>query len=58
VVVCAARQGSGVGSLLYDDLFAFARSAGYEWLTWEIDAEPPNPSSVRFHADRPATPPA
>ncbi len=49
VVVCAARQGSGVGSLLYDDLFAFARGAGYERLTCEIDAEPPNPRSERFH---------
>ena len=49
VVVCAARQGSGVGSLLYDDLFAFAREGGYERVACEIDAEPPNPRSERFH---------
>ena len=49
VVVRAARRGSGVGSLLYDDLFAFARSAGYERVTCEIDAEPPNPRSASFH---------
>ncbi len=49
VVVCAARQGSGVGSLLYDDLFAFARAGGYERVTCEIDTEPANPRSERFH---------
>jgi uncharacterized protein len=49
VVVSSTCQGAGVGSLLYDDLFAFARRAGYERLTCEIDAEPPNPRSERFH---------
>ena len=49
VVVAAHRQGSGVGSLLYRDLFAFARRAGYEQVTCEIDADPPNPRSERFH---------
>ena len=49
VVVSSTRQGTGVGSLLYDDLFAFAGRAGYERLTCEIDAEPPNPRSERFH---------
>ena len=49
VVVRAARWGSGVGSLLYDDLFAFARAGGYERITCEIDAEPANPRSARFH---------
>ena len=49
VVVSSACQRVGVGSLLYDDLFAFARRAGYERLTCEIDVEPPNPRSERFH---------
>ena len=49
VVVSAHHQGSGVGSLLYHDLFAFARHTGYEQVTCEIDAEPPNPRSERFH---------
>jgi hypothetical protein len=49
VVVRAARRGSGVGSLLYDDLFAFARAGAYERVTCEIDAEPPNPRSTSFH---------
>ncbi len=49
VVVSSNCQGTGVGSLLYGDLFTFARRAGYERLTCEIDAEPPNPRSERFH---------
>ena len=48
-MVRAARQGSGVGSLLYDDLFAFARGEGYERVACEIDVEPPHPRSERFH---------
>ena len=49
VVVAAPRQGAGVGRLLYRDLFDFARRAGYERVTCEIDADPPNPRSERFH---------
>jgi predicted GNAT superfamily acetyltransferase len=49
VVVSLQRQGTGVGRLLYRDLFAFARRAGYEQVTCEIDAEPLNPRSERFH---------
>ena len=49
VVVCAARQGSGIGGLLYDDLFAFARDGGYQRVTCEIDAAPVNLRSERFH---------
>ena len=50
VVVAARRQGVSVGSLLYHDLFAFALNEGYEQVTCEIDADPPNPRSERFHA--------
>jgi uncharacterized protein len=49
VVVAAQRQGTGVGRLLYRDLFRFARGARYERVTCEIDADPPNPRSERFH---------
>jgi predicted GNAT superfamily acetyltransferase len=49
VVVSSNCQGSGVGSLLYRDLFAFARQEGYARVTCEIDADPPNPRSERFH---------
>jgi len=49
VVVASDRRGTGVGRALYEDLFAFARRAGYERVTCEIDADPPNPASERFH---------
>lgn len=49
VVVEAHRQGAGIGGLLYRDLFAFAIDEGYEQVTCEIDADPPNPRSERFH---------
>jgi len=50
VVVAADSQRMGVGRLLYEDLFGFARSRGYERITCEIDADPPNPRSERFHS--------
>jgi uncharacterized protein len=49
VVVSSQRQGTGVGRLLYQDLFAFALHQGYQQVTCEIDADPPNPRSDRFH---------
>ena len=49
VVVAATHRAQGVGALLYENLFAFARSAGYELVTCEIDSDPPNPPSARFH---------
>jgi predicted GNAT superfamily acetyltransferase len=49
VAVAASRWGAGVGGLLYKDLFAFARREGYGLVTCEIDLDPPNPRSVRFH---------
>lgn len=49
VVVANAAQGQGLGRLLYDDAFAFAARAGLERVTCEIDHDPPNPVSERFH---------
>jgi uncharacterized protein len=49
VVVSSRCQCNGVGSLLYEDLFAFARREGYAQVTCEIDTDPPNPRSERFH---------
>jgi uncharacterized protein len=50
VAVSGARQGAGVGRFLYEELFRFARARGYRSVTCEIDSEPPNPRSARFHA--------
>jgi predicted GNAT superfamily acetyltransferase len=50
VVVSAARQAGGLGTQLYAALFAGARAAGVATIVCEIDVEPPNPTSQRFHA--------
>ena len=50
VVVAQSHQGRGLGRVLYDDLFAFARAEGVPCVTCEFDIEPPNEASRRFHA--------
>jgi predicted GNAT superfamily acetyltransferase len=50
VVVARSHQGRGLGAVLYEDLFAFARAAGVPQVTCEFDVEPPNEASRRFHA--------
>ena len=49
VVVASALHGRGAGRLFYEDLTAFARQSGVDLVTCEIDADPPNPRSRRFH---------
>ena len=49
VVVDAAFQSRRLGTLLYEDLFTFARSHKLSRVTCEFDIEPPNPVSARFH---------
>jgi predicted GNAT superfamily acetyltransferase len=50
VVVGSSLQGQGAGSRLYQQVFAHAVAAGMPWVTCEIDCDPPNPLSDRFHA--------
>jgi predicted GNAT superfamily acetyltransferase len=50
VVVGSDSRGLGVGSRLYEQLFAHARATGAERVTAEFDTDPPNPASARFHA--------
>jgi len=50
VVVAGAFQGRGLGAVLYDDLFAFARASACGRVTCEFDVDPPNEASRRFHA--------
>jgi predicted GNAT superfamily acetyltransferase len=50
VVVAAAEQGRRLGAMLYDDLFAFARTDGTDRIACEFDIDPPNEASRRFHA--------
>jgi len=49
VVVAAAQHGRGLGRMLYDAVFAHARTTGVPRITCEYDLDPPNPASARFH---------
>lgn len=49
IVIAASHQGLGIGPRLYADLFAFAQVAGVPQVTCEIDSDPPNAVSRRFH---------
>jgi predicted GNAT superfamily acetyltransferase len=50
IVVSHGLQGQGAGSRLYRQVFAHAVARDVPWVTCEIDCEPPNPLSDRFHA--------
>jgi predicted GNAT superfamily acetyltransferase len=49
IVVSSAARGLGLARLLYEDLFRLTRQRGIERITCEIDTDPPNPASQRFH---------
>lgn len=49
IVVSAAFSGRRIGSTLYDDMFAYARSRGITNIVCEYNIEPPNPGSRAFH---------
>lgn len=49
IVIATGQQGRGLGRALYDDLLAFARASDVPLVSCEIDEDPPNPVSMRFH---------
>jgi hypothetical protein len=49
IVVSASYRGLRLGSLLYEDLFRFARSTGIPLVTCEYNIFPPNMPSRLFH---------
>jgi hypothetical protein len=49
VVVGSRWRRQGLGAHLYQDVERHARLGGAERLTCEVNVEPPNPSSLRFH---------
>lgn len=52
VVVAPDFRGRKLADWLYDDLEAFARARGIPRITCEVNVEPPNPVSLRFHERR------
>ncbi len=49
IVVSPAERGRGFARQLYEDLFQAAHSAGHERICCEVNSDPPNPGSDRFH---------
>lgn len=52
VVVAPEFRGRKFADRFYDDLESFARARGVVRITCEVNAEPPNPVSLRFHERR------
>jgi predicted GNAT superfamily acetyltransferase len=49
VIVGNSSQGKGLARMLYDDLLDLARGSGVQRIVCELDIEPPNEPSRRFH---------
>jgi uncharacterized protein len=50
IVVAAHARGQGIARAFYAHLFEQARQAGFEEVTCEVNSDPPNPVSDKFHA--------
>jgi hypothetical protein len=49
VVVSAKMHGQGLGQMLYQAVFQHAKRGGVPYVAAEIDINPPNPGSLKFH---------
>jgi predicted GNAT superfamily acetyltransferase len=49
IVVQKEFRLKGVADYLYRQLFHFAREKNYAWIACEIDIDPPNVGSLKFH---------
>jgi predicted GNAT superfamily acetyltransferase len=49
IVVADEAQNAGVGRALYAAIFEAARERGLSEVACEVNVEPPNPGSMRFH---------
>lgn len=49
ILVSDAAQNQGVGAALYSAVFEAARAKGAAEVTCEVNVDPPNPGSLRFH---------
>ncbi len=49
IAVAESQRGNGWGPALYQDFEAWARKRNLPALTAEVNVEPPNPRSMRFH---------
>jgi predicted GNAT superfamily acetyltransferase len=49
IAIEAVARGQGVGQALYAEALKIAAANGDERVTAEVNVEPPNPSSMKFH---------
>ena len=49
IAIEAVARGAGVGQALYLEALNIAAACGDERLTAEVNVDPPNPSSMKFH---------
>jgi predicted GNAT superfamily acetyltransferase len=49
IVVADDAQNQGVGRAIYEAVFAAASERGRDEVTCEVNVDPPNPGSLRFH---------
>jgi uncharacterized protein len=49
IVLTPQSQGLGIGSAFYERVFEKARRDGRDHVTCEVNLDPPNPGSLRFH---------
>lgn len=49
IVVAEGARDRGLGQLLYSAVFEAARAQGCQEVTCEVNVDPPNPGSLRFH---------
>jgi uncharacterized protein len=50
IVVAAHARGQGIARAFYQELIAVAAIAGFDEITCEVNCDPPNPVSDKFHA--------
>lgn len=50
IVIGEGERGSGLGAVLYEEVFRTAREQGRTEVTCEVNLDPPNPGSLAFHA--------
>ena len=51
IVIPEEHQRKGIGKMLYDEVFSFAKEKGVDTVTCEIDIKPSNPKSLAFHKE-------
>jgi predicted GNAT superfamily acetyltransferase len=50
IVVAEEHRSHGYGQMLYSNLFLRAMELGHDCIVCEVNVQPPNPESDRFHA--------